>query len=1443
MKSQQKYNKLVADETIEDYSLRYAPKSFRKWSEFTIANTAIGSISFLALEAIGASIAISYGFSTAFWAILTAALIIFITAIPISYHAARYNIDIDLITRSAGFGYIGSTFTSLIYASFSFIFFALEAAIMAQALEVYFGIPLSFGYIISSLVIVPIVFYGITFITKLQNFTQPIWFIMMVAPFIAILYKDPDSLSIFTSMVGTVSKTDKFNIYYFGMAVGISLSLIAQIGEQVDYLRFMPPLKKDNRIKWWSAVILAGPGWIILGFAKQVGGAFLASLVLATGFSIHKASTPIEMYSIGYQYIFNNPDIALLGATIFILISQVKINVTNAYAGSLAWSNFFSRITHSHPGRVVWMFFNIAIALMLMEFGVFDVLSTILGLYSNVAIAWIGVIFADLVINKPLGLAPKVIEFKRAYLYNINPVGVISMGIASIVSIFAFIGYFGQMAQSYSSIIAMFIAIILSPTIAILTKGKYYIARENKNNYTHIQTCTSCNHSYEVEDMAYCPLNKIPICSLCCSLDAMCHDNCKKDNEKSFRDGIASVVRTLFAKRIPKEIALKIFDFTLLSLFFFFIVWVAGWISYSMQIDLIADSAKDIFKSSIENYSIMISILISMLIFWIILMRGSQERSEKELEEQKDYLKNFYNTRASGILIVDKNRNILDVNPTFCKIWQYSKEEIVGKNAEYLHVNHEAFVKFGEIAFSKIQQKKPIDINYQLKKKDGTIFWAEFSGEQMINSDNVSWIIRDITALKEATFGLEKQKNTFEYLFNNTIETIGIFQDGKCIDINEAGVKLFGFTKKADALGLSALTFIAPNSRELAMKYIRDGALEAYQANVIKCDGTIFPALIQGQSKVTDGIETRITSLFDISELKNKEIELELAKNKAEESTRLKSEFLANMSHEIRTPMNGILGMTYLALQTKLNKNQKHYLEIIKNSSDNLLNIINDILDFSKIEAGKLEINKIDFDVRALLASMKNMMISKAQEKGLEFTLKCNCESGAILVGDRFRISQVLINLINNAIKFTQSGRVVVTVNKLEHSIVRFSVKDTGIGISKENQQKLFQSFSQADGSTTRKYGGTGLGLSISKQLVELMGGKIWVESKVDIGSNFIFEISLTKGDKSKIEATHDTKLDINMPQGSHILLVEDNPINQEIITGLLKNSGIKIDIANNGQEAVAMIQSNSDKYELVFMDIQMPIMDGYEATKIIRKLNTTIPIVALTANAMREDVQRTREVGMQDHLNKPVEIDKLYAILLKYMSKKMESSHKDIAIQDDINIINFINIDTKAGLSHMANNNKLYLKILNDFYNNYKDVKLEKLDEKELKMVAHTIKSLSANIGAKSLSAITKEIEKTLNKELFTSFYHELKKVMDELKDLKIQTNKERNLLTLSDEKKEELFASLKEFAKKHRTRQCREILEEFDKYSLPIPTQERVRKIKIALDKRDYNTILERT
>jgi purine-cytosine permease-like protein len=315
----------------------------------------------------------------------------------------------------------------------------------------------------------------------------------------------------------------------------VALSLIAQIGEQVDYLRFMPDKTPQNAKRWWAAVLAAGPGWVVLGAFKQLGGAFLAFYV-ASDIGLVKAGEPIEQFLAGFKT-FMPPWLALIIATFFVILSQVKINVTNAYSGSLSWSNFFSRLLHKHPGRVVWIFLNVGISLALMEFGVFGFLNTVLGFYSNVAIAWIGAVTADLVVNKPLKLSPSYIEFKRAHLYNFNPVGFGSMLVASVVSIMAFFDLFGATAQAFSPFIALALAFVLSPLVALVTKGKYYIARPDAQEEPLFvegvlsdakSDCTVCTETFERPDIVSCPFHSGPVCSLCCSLESTCHDVCKK---------------------------------------------------------------------------------------------------------------------------------------------------------------------------------------------------------------------------------------------------------------------------------------------------------------------------------------------------------------------------------------------------------------------------------------------------------------------------------------------------------------------------------------------------------------------------------------------------------------------------------------------------------------------------------------------------------------------------------------------------------------------------------------------------------------------------------------------------------------------------------------------------------------------------------------------------
>ena len=548
------YNRWVANQTLEDYALRFTAKSARRWSSPRVAQTAIGAISFLALEAIGGTITLSFGFSNALAATLVVGVILFLTALPISIYAARYGVDIDLLTRGAGFGYIGSTITSLIYATFTFILFAIEASIMSTALEVCFAIPLPVGYVISALAVIPLVTHGITWISRFQLITQPLWIGLNILPVGFILWHNPQALTDWTSFGGLGVAVDGLDILKFGGAASVILALMPQIGEQVDVLRFLPAPTPGTKRAWLTSLLAAGPGWVVLGAPKLLFGSFLAVLVLHQGVPAEHAAEPAQMYRIAFGYVVPWDSAVILLTAAFVVVSQLKINVMNAYAGSLAWSNFFSRLTHSHPGRVVWLAFNVAIALLLMELGIYRALEETLGLFAVVAVAWLGAIVADLAINKPLGLSPPGIEFKRAHLYDINPVGTGAMAVAALLALIAAGGAFGAIVQALAPFVALVTALIVAPAIAYATGGRYYLARKPRASWrlkSEIR-CGICEHAFEPEDMAHCPAYSTPICSLCCSLDARCHDLCKP------KARLGAQVRTTIQATLPAAIASRL---------------------------------------------------------------------------------------------------------------------------------------------------------------------------------------------------------------------------------------------------------------------------------------------------------------------------------------------------------------------------------------------------------------------------------------------------------------------------------------------------------------------------------------------------------------------------------------------------------------------------------------------------------------------------------------------------------------------------------------------------------------------------------------------------------------------------------------------------------------------------------------------------------------------
>ncbi len=526
---------------------------------------------------------------------------------------------------------------------------------------------------------------------------------------------------------------------------------------------------------------------------------------------------------------------------------------------------------------------------------------------------------------------------------------------------------------------------------------------------------------------------------------------------------------------------------------------------------------------------------------------------------------------------------------------------------------------------------------------------------------------------------LRASEKGYRALHDNAIE--GIFQslpDGRFASVNPAMARMFGFSgpeeMRREVQDIARDLYVRPEDRRSILKALKeDGHVYEFEAEARRRNGRTFWVSIsvrsvrdaQGAVRYFDGM------VLDVSERKEKEKALD-QQRAAEASARAKSEFLANMSHEIRTPMNAVIGLTELALRTDLPARRTDYLKKIQASSRTLMGIIDDILDFSKIDAGKLALETTPFDLDTVLENLSDLFAEKAGGKGLTLTISTDPAVPGNLVGDPLRLGQVLINLAGNAVKFTREGEIQVRVAPEavddETARLRFSVRDTGIGIPPEQVGRLFDSFTQADGSTTRQYGGAGLGLTISKRLVEMMEGEIQARNNPDGGAVFTFTAVFGRGGSASEASISSTRPSTAIPppslRGARVLLVEDNAINQEVAIAVLEHAGIRVAAAQNGREAVNALKSTTTRrrrpLDAVLMDLQMPVMDGFEAARRIREHEQTsgatrIPIIAMTAHALERDREKSRAAGMDDYVVKPIQTVQLYKVLQQWIGRQTE--------------------------------------------------------------------------------------------------------------------------------------------------------------------------------------------
>lgn len=764
-----------------------------------------------------------------------------------------------------------------------------------------------------------------------------------------------------------------------------------------------------------------------------------------------------------------------------------------------------------------------------------------------------------------------------------------------------------------------------------------------------------------------------------------------------------------------------------------------------------------------------------------------RKNAEQELEKQRKFYEDVLNNMPADIAVFSASHEYLFVNPRGIKDDELRKWIIGKRDEDYCRFRNKplSIAEGRRATFNKVvAAKKPSEWEEKMIRPDGS---EEYILRRwfpvMDNNGNIALVIGyglDITERKKFEEALKANEEKYRGIIANM--NLGLMEMDKEAKISFANQTLLNMTglTAAEAIGYNAMNFLTAESREeVDRRLIKKpaGVSEAYevQTNINNKPGWW---LFSSAPKYTAAGEHSgsIVICLDITNQKNLEQELIRSREQAEALAKTKETFLANMSHEIRTPMNAIMGMGNQLAKTTLNRQQHFYLDTINTAAENLLVIINDILDLTKIEAGKLTIERIGFEPKKVVGNAMQVLMHKAEEKGLRFTNSfCDNRLSEVLIGDPYRLNQVMLNLISNAIKFTEKGSVDVTCEVIKESettqTLKCSVTDTGMGMEQKFVEKLFDKFSQEYESVTRKYGGTGLGMGICKELVELMGGQIEVISEKGKGTTVHFLIEFQKGTRASLAASHSTVVTNDFLQGKTILVTDDNEMNRLVASVILRNYGAEIIEADNGEQAVQTVIDK--KPDLALMDIQMPVMNGYEAAKQLRELGYRFPVIALTANATRGESEKCLAAGMNDYIAKPFKEEEFLKIIAQWLNTELVITEKPVGQQpDEAMPAVLFNLSSLQAISQgkEAFVHKMLLLFIeqapatvNEMIQAYTQGEWEKL-----KKLAHRLKPSVDSLGIQSIKNEIREIEKNAvaygPSEQLNSLVHRVQQVIQQV-------------------------------------------------------------------------------